>query len=63
MLAYRNFPEKLNQNVLLSYMFSVAISGRLNRVLAPLVFGGCVCGDGCFFDGYMDTVSRYMDIK
>ncbi|KAI0235152.1 hypothetical protein LSAT2_014404 [Lamellibrachia satsuma] len=33
------------------------LSGRLDRVKAPMVFGGCVCGGDCFFDGYMDTVS------
>ncbi|KAI0239524.1 hypothetical protein LSAT2_009748 [Lamellibrachia satsuma] len=33
------------------------LGGRLNRVKAPMVFGGCVCGGSCFFDGYMDTVS------
>ncbi|KAI0239525.1 hypothetical protein LSAT2_009749 [Lamellibrachia satsuma] len=35
----------------------IDLDGRLNRVKAPMVFGGCVCGGSCFFDGYMDTVS------
>ncbi|KAI0231048.1 hypothetical protein LSAT2_018588, partial [Lamellibrachia satsuma] len=29
---------------------------RLNRVKAPLVFGGCVCGGDCYFDGFMDSI-------
>ena len=31
--------------------------GRLNRVKAGLVIGGCICADDCFFDGLMDSVS------
>ena len=30
--------------------------GRLNRVKASLVIGGCICADDCFFDGLMDSV-------
>ena len=30
--------------------------GRLNRVKAGLVIGGCICADDCFFDGHMDSV-------
>ena len=30
--------------------------GRLNRVKAGLVIGGCICADDCFFDGLMDSV-------
>ena len=30
--------------------------GRLNRVKASMVFGGCTCGGDCYFDGYLDSV-------
>ena len=33
--------------------------GRLNRVKAGLVIGGCICADDCFFDGLMDSVGGF----
>ena len=30
---------------------------------APLVFGGCVCGGDCYFDGFMDSVRAFDDIE
>ena len=33
------------------------LGGKIDRVKAPMVLGGCVCGGACFFDGYLDTVS------
>jgi len=35
--------------------------GKLNRVKATMVFGGCTCGGACFFDGYLDSVSSFGD--
>ena len=35
--------------------------GRLNRVKASMVFGGCTCGGDCYFDGYLDSVCSLGD--
>ena len=40
------------------YMFRL---GRLNRVKASMVFGGCTCGVDCYFDGYLDSVCSFCD--
>ena len=34
------------------------LGGKIDRVKASMVIGGCVCGDTCYFDGYLDTVSK-----
>ena len=33
--------------------------GRLNKVKASMVFGGCACGGDCYFDGYLDSVCSF----
>ncbi|KAK2174209.1 hypothetical protein NP493_818g02007 [Ridgeia piscesae] len=38
-----------------------ALGGRLNRVKASMVFGGCTCGGDCYFDGYLDSVCSLGD--
>ena len=53
------------RSVILCYMIYDDINifrlGRLNRVKASMVFGGCTCGGDCYFDGYLDSVCSFGD--